>query len=103
MKDILSKHVLYCKQLQRACKLHEMNPTVLKMDVLEVSKQDGRSVLYKTCKYDTDLVSASNVCSVKDSIYHQDLTVVSPLDIFLGKITGFYIRFRNHEDNFCTN
>ena len=91
MKDILPKHVLYCKQLQRACKLHEINPAVLKMDVLEVPKQDGRSVLHKTCKYDTDLVSASNVCSVRDGIYHQDLTVVSPLDIFLGKITGFYI------------
>ena len=66
MKDILHKHVLYCKQLQRACKLHEINTAVLKVDVLEAPKQDGRSVLYKTCKYDTDLVSASNVCSVRD-------------------------------------
>ena len=64
---------------------------MLKVDVMEVPKQDGRSVLHKTCKYDTDLVSASNVCIVRDGIYHQDLTVVSPLDIFLGKITGFYI------------
>ena len=47
MKDILPKHVLYCKQLQRACKLHEINTAVLKVDVLEVPKQDGRSVLYK--------------------------------------------------------
>ena len=76
MKDILPKHVLYCKQLQRACKLHEINPAVLKVDALEVPKQDGRNVLYKTCKYDTDLVSASNVCSERDGIYHQDLTVV---------------------------
>ena len=68
MKDILPKHVLYYKQLQIACKLHEINTAVLKVDVLEVSKQDGRSVLYKTCKYDTDLVSASNVCSVRDGI-----------------------------------
>ena len=90
MKDILPKHVLYYKQLQIACKLHEINTAVLKVDVLEVSKQDGRSVLYKTCKHDTDLVSASNVCSV-GKVYHQDSTVVSPLDIFLGKITGFYI------------
>ena len=41
-----------------ACKLHEINPAVLKVDALEVPKQDGRIVLYKTCKYDTDLVSA---------------------------------------------
>ena len=68
MKDILPKHVLYCKQLQIACKLHEINTAVLKVDVLEVQKQDGRSVLYKTCKYDTDLVSASNVCSVREGI-----------------------------------
>ena len=91
MKDILLKHVLYCKQQQRACKLHEKNPAVLKVDVLEVPKQDGKRVLCKTCKYDTDLVSASNVCSVRDGIYHRDLIVVSLLDIFLGKITGFYI------------
>ena len=25
MKDILHKQVLYCKQLKRACKLHEIN------------------------------------------------------------------------------
>ena len=48
MKDILPKHVLYCKQLQIACKLHEINTAVLKVDVLEVPKQDGRSVLYET-------------------------------------------------------
>ena len=85
MKDILPKHVLHCKQLQIACKLHEINTAVL-----EVPKQDGRSVLYKTCKHNTDLVSASNVCSVREFI-SSGLTVVSPLDIFLGKITGFYI------------
>ena len=68
MKDILPKHVLYCKQLHISCKLHEVNTAVLKVDVLEVQKQDGRSVLYKTCKYDTDLVSASNVCSVREGI-----------------------------------
>ena len=38
MKDILPKRVLYCKQLQRACKLYEINPAVLKVDVLEVPK-----------------------------------------------------------------
>ena len=68
MKDILPKHLLYCKQLQGACKLHEINPAMLNVDVLEVPKQGGRSVLHKTCKYDTDLVSASNVCSVRDGI-----------------------------------
>ena len=60
---------MYCTvNSYRACKLHEINTAVLKVDVLEVQKQDGRSVLYKTCKYDTDLVSASNVCSVREGI-----------------------------------